>query len=171
MTLNNPGRILALDLGARRIGLALSDELGVTAQGLPTLQRSTRQQDIDKLHRLAAQHKVKRVVVGHPVNMSGSKGPRAHQATQFANTLGKRLRLPVVLWDERLTTRQAQRVLKESGVGITKRAKAIDRMAAVLILQSYIDFLEVNQDTETDSGPSQNGMPFKGNVAPEPTLT
>jgi putative Holliday junction resolvase len=171
MTPNNPGRILALDLGARRIGLALSDELGVTAQGLPTLRRSTRQQDIDKLYSLAVQHKIKRVVVGHPVNMNGSKGPKAHQAAQFANTLRKHLRLPAVLWDERLTTRQAQRVLRESGVGITKRAKAIDRMAAVLILQSYLDFLEADQDVETDNSSSQNETPFKARAVSEPTLT
>ena len=134
------GRILALDLGSRRIGLALSDELGVTAQGLPTLQRKTRQQDIDTLREIAMQHRVAQIVVGHPVNMNGVEGPRALQADRFARTLRKSFAVPVVLWDERLTTRQARRVLKESGASIEKRAKAIDRMAAILILQSYMDF-------------------------------
>ena len=138
-------RILALDLGSRRIGLALSDELGVTAQGLPTLQRKTREQDIDALSAIATQHRVGQIVVGHPVNMNGGEGPRARQAERFAHTLHKRLAVPVVLWDERLTTRQARRVLKESGASIEKRAKAIDRMAAILILQGYMDFQQTAQ--------------------------
>ena len=145
------GRILALDLGSRRIGLALSDELGITAQGLPTLHRETRQQDLDSLRSVVTQRQVEQIVVGHPVNMNGSEGPRAQQAAQFARTLGNYFGLPVALWDERLTTRQAQRVLKESGVGLKKRTKAIDRMAAVLILQSYIDSLQTGQEPG-DSG-------------------
>ena len=140
------GRILALDLGSRRIGLALSDELGITAQGLPTLHRETRQQDLDSLRSVVTQRQVEQIVVGHPVNMNGSEGPRAQQAAQFARTLENCFGLPVALWDERLTTRQAQRVLKESGVGLKKRTKAIDRMAAVLILQSYIDSLQTGQE-------------------------
>ena len=142
------GRILALDLGSRRIGLAVSDELGVTAQGLPTLTRTTRQQDFHALRDVISRHGVKRVVVGHPVNMNGSEGPRARQAALFARTLANQCALPVALWDERLTTRQAQRVLRESGVGLTKRTKAIDRMAAVLILQSYMDSLEFRGEEE-----------------------
>ena len=142
------GRILALDLGSRRIGLAVSDELGLTAQGLPTLRRTTKQHDFDSLGRVIAEYGVKRVVVGHPVNMNGSEGPRARQAALFARTLANQCALPVALWDERLTTRQAERVLRESGVGLTKRTKAIDRMAAVLILQSYMDSLEFRGEEE-----------------------
>ena len=147
----SPGRILALDLGSRRIGLAVSDELGLTAQGLPTLRRTTKQHDFDSLGRVIAEYGVERVVVGHPVNMNGSEGPSARQAALFARTLAKRCSLPVALWDERLTTRQAQRVLRESGVGLTKRTQAIDRMAAVLILQSYMDSLEAGVDSAGES--------------------
>ena len=91
------------------------------------------------------QHHVAQIVVGHPVNMNGEEGPGALQADRFARTLRKNFAVPVVLWDERLTTRQARRVLKESGASIKKRAKAIDRMAAVLILQSYMDFQQTVQ--------------------------
>ena len=148
---STPGRILALDLGSRRIGLALSDELGLTAQGLPTLHRTTKQHDFDSLGRVIAEYGVERVVVGHPLNMNGSEGPRARQAALFARTLANRCELPVALWDERLTTRQAQRVLRESGVGLRKRTKAIDRMAAVLILQSYMDSVEAGADSAGES--------------------
>ena len=147
----SPGRILALDVGSRRIGLALSDELGLTAQGLPTLRRTTKQHDFDSLRRVIAEHGVERVVVGHPVNMNGSEGQRARQAALFARTLANRCELPVALWDERLTTRQAQRVLRESGIGLGKRTKAIDRMAAVLILQSYMDSLQAAADSAGES--------------------
>ena len=146
---STPGRILALDLGSRRIGLALSDELGLTAQGLPTLHRTTKQHDFDSLGAVITEHGVARIVVGHPVNMNGSEGPRARQAALFARTLANRCELPVALWDERLTTRQAQRVLRESGIGLEKRTKAVDRMAAVLILQSYMDSLQADTAGET----------------------
>ena len=149
--LSTPGRILALDLGSRRIGLAVSDELGLTAQGLPTLWRTTKQHDFDSLGQVITEHRIKYIVVGNPVNMNGSEGPRARQAALFARTFANRCGLSVSLWDERLTTRQAQRVLRESGVGLEKRTKAIDRMAAVLILQSYMDSLEAGADSAGES--------------------
>ena len=129
----------------------MSDELGLTAQGLPTLRRTTKQQDFDSLGQVIAEHRIKYIVVGNPVNMNGSEGPRARQAALFARTFANRCGLPVALWDERLTTRQAQRVLRESGVGLEKRTKAIDRMAAVLILQSYMDSLEAGADSAGES--------------------
>lgn len=136
-----PGRILGLDFGKRRIGLALSDELGVTAQGLPTLRRSNRTEDLTFLSELIHGRQVTRVVVGHPLNMNGSEGAQARQAAQFGRTLAKRCGVEVTLWDERLTTREAQRVLKNSGVGLRKRQEVVDKLAAVLILQSYLDYL------------------------------
>ena len=139
---DDPGRILGLDFGKRRIGLALSDELGVTAQGLPTLRRNNRAGDLDYLSKLIGGRQVRRIVVGHPLNMNGSEGPQARQAAQFGRTLAKRCGVVLTLWDERLTTRQAERVLKDSGVGLKKRQGAIDKLAAVLILQSYLDSLE-----------------------------
>lgn len=141
------GRILGLDFGKRRIGLALSDELGITAQGLPTLTRNTRSEDFDYLSQLIDSRQVQRVVVGHPLNMNGSEGAQARQAVQFGRTLANRYGIEVTMWDERLTTREAGRVLRNSGVGLQKRQGAIDKLSAVLILQSYLDSLG-----ETGSG-------------------
>ena len=160
------GRILALDLGSRRIGLALSDELGLTAQGLPTLRRGAPRQDLDHLCAVIARRQVTRVVVGHPLNMNGDEGPRARQAARFARTLANRCRLPVALWDERLSTRQALRVLKESGVGTAKRTRAVDRMAAVLILQSYMDSLHAGRG-EAGAGPDRYPLPASSRSIPQ----
>jgi putative Holliday junction resolvase len=133
------GRILALDLGKRRIGLALSDPLGITAQGLPTLERTNIREDLSALERLIAQHEVALILVGHPLHMSGQEGRQAEHAREFAHRLGERTGIAVKLWDERLTTVEAQRVLKESGVSIAKRARAIDKLAAQILLESYLD--------------------------------
>ncbi len=132
-------RILALDLGARRIGVAVSDPLGITAQGLETIQRGNGRGDMEILQRLAKQYEVGLVLVGQPLHMSGAIGTQAQKAEVFAAQLRRRLGLEVSLWDERLTTAQAQRVLKSSGVSLEKRKRAVDRMAAVILLQSYLD--------------------------------
>jgi putative Holliday junction resolvase len=134
------GRVLALDLGKRRIGLAVSDELGLTAQGLPTLQRTNKAQDLETLRRLIRDKGVALVVVGQPLHMSGTQGRQANHAAQFARTLQANAQVEVRLWDERLTTVEAGRVLKESGMSRQKQKAAIDRLSAVLILQSYLDF-------------------------------
>ena len=133
-------RILALDLGGRRIGLAVSDPLGLTAQGLETLERRNRRQVLDALKRLAQQYQVGMVLVGQPLHLSGRAGAQSQRAEAFAEDL-RRLGLEVRMWDERLTTAQAQRVLRSSGVGLEKRRRAVDRLAAVLLLQSYLDSL------------------------------
>jgi putative Holliday junction resolvase len=132
-------RILALDLGARRIGVAVSDPLGITAQGLDTIERGKGRTDMETLQRLARQYEVGMVLVGQPLNMSGTAGIQAQKAEAFAGQLQRRLGIEVSLWDERLTTAEAQRVLKSSGVSLEKRKAAIDRMAAVILLQSYLD--------------------------------
>ena len=132
-------RILALDLGKKRIGLALSDELGLTAQGLKTLERSNIREDLARISQLASEKDVALIVIGNPLHMSG----RAGRQTDYARDFGKRLQafsgLPVEFWDERLTTVEAQRVLKESGISIQKRAQAVDRLAAVILLESFLD--------------------------------
>ncbi len=133
------GRILALDLGARRIGLALSDELGWTAQGLPTLVRKNTQTDLDALARLIREHGVGLVIAGNPLRLSGAESAGSQQAARFAEQLQRRSGVEVRLWDERLTTREASRVLRSSGISIAKRAKAVDRLSAVLLLGSYLD--------------------------------
>jgi len=134
-------RVLALDLGKRRIGLALSDELGLTAQGLPTLERTNIREDLARLSQLAAEKNVSLILIGNPMHMSGQEGRQAEHAREFGVRLEAATGLPVEFWDERLTTVQAQRVLRESGVSIEKRAKAVDRLAAVILLESYLDSL------------------------------
>lgn len=136
----NPGkgRILALDLGKKRIGLALSDPLGVTAQGLPTLQRVNIRTDLAALDRLAAEHDVRLILLGHPLHMSGHESRQSQYTREFAGRLTEWTGLEVRLWDERLTTVEAQRVLKSSGISIVKRAKAVDQLAAQILLESFL---------------------------------
>ena len=134
-----PGRILALDLGERRIGLALSDELRLTAQGLPTLVRKNIRTDLSALAELAAERNVKLFLIGNPIRMSGAEGAQSAWVRQFAKKLESRTGLAVQLWDERLTTLAAERVLRESGIGREKRNRAVDRLSAVILLQSYLE--------------------------------
>ena len=134
-------RILALDLGKRRIGLALSDEMKMTAQGLPTLQRRNNRADLAALARIVKEKGVSRVLIGNPLHMSGDAGSQSESARQFGDMIARHTGLDVKLWDERLTTVEASRVLRSSGIGIEKRAKAIDQLSAVILLQSYLDYL------------------------------
>jgi len=132
-------RVLALDLGKKRIGLALSDELGLTAQGLETLQRTNIREDLARLSQLAAEKNVTLILMGYPLHMSGREGRQTEYARDFGERLGAASGIPVKFWDERLTTVEAERVLRESGISIEKRAKAVDRLAAVILLESYLD--------------------------------
>jgi putative holliday junction resolvase len=134
----SPGRTLGLDVGSRRIGIAISDPLGITAQGLETLQRRNKRLDLDALERIVRQNEVREIVVGLPLRMSGAEGTQSEKMQVFAQDLRKRFRLPVHLWDERLTSAEANRLLRETDLSIEKRAKAVDRMAAVLILQGWM---------------------------------
>jgi len=135
---SEPKRILALDLGKKRIGLALSDPLGITAQGLPTLQRTNIREDLAALSKLAWENEVGFILIGHPLHMSGREGRQAEYTREFAERLANCTGLEVRLWDERLTTVEAERVLKESGISISKRAKAVDKLAAQILLQSFL---------------------------------
>jgi len=135
----NQGRVLALDLGKRRIGLALSDELGVTAQGLETLQQPNIHEDLARLSQLASEKNVIRLLMGNPLHMSGREGRQAEYTRDFGERLRAATGLPVEFWDERLTTVEAERVLRQSGISIQKRAQAVDRLAAVILLESYLD--------------------------------
>ena len=135
-----------MDFGRRRIGLALSDELRMTAQGLPTWVRKNRRTDLDELARIVKDREAVWVVVGNPLHLSGQESRLSQEASRFADDLGRRCGVEVVMWDERLTTREASRVLRESGMGLEKRKQAVDKMSAVLILQSYLDFLSGQED-------------------------
>ena len=132
------GRILALDVGTRRIGVAVSDALGITAQGLETIQRKNKKTDLAALRAVLDHYQVAEIVVGFPLRMSGEGGAMSEKMTEFAELLRKQFALPVHLWDERLTSAEANRILRSTDMSIEKRAGAVDRMAAVLILQSFL---------------------------------
>jgi putative Holliday junction resolvase len=134
-------RTLALDLGRRRIGLAISDELGITAQGLPTIQRKNNRTDLAELSRIVRDRAVELILIGNPLHMSGDAGVQAENARLFGEMVTRHIGKEVRLWDERLTTVEASRVLRDSGISIEKRARAIDQLSAVILLQSYLDFL------------------------------
>jgi putative Holliday junction resolvase len=139
-------RILALDLGKRRIGLAISDELGITAQGLPTLQRKNNRTDLAVLNQIVTDNAVDLILVGEPLHMSGDAGLQADNARHFSELLTRYTGKQIRLWDERLTTVEASRVLRDSGISIEKRARAIDRLSAVILLQSFLDFQALGGD-------------------------
>ena len=134
-----PRRVLALDPGTRRVGLAVSDRLGVIARGLPTLTPTGRKALLQALRRVVAEEDVGRLVVGLPLRLNGEEGPEAQAARELAGQLEKSLGLPVELWDERLTSVQAERVMLDSGVRRRQRRQEKDRLAAILILQSWLD--------------------------------
>lgn len=131
-------RILAVDYGSRRIGLAVTDELGVTAQGLPTLHRTNKRNDFDHLRRTIKQYAVAEIVVGLPLRMSGDTGTQSEKVETFAAELRGRFKLPVHLFDERLTSVEANRVLDQTEVGGRRRKEVVDQLAAVLILQAFL---------------------------------
>jgi putative Holliday junction resolvase len=133
------GRILALDLGKKRIGLALSDELGITAQGLKTMDRAGRRNDIETLRRLIVECGVQTILIGDPINMSGESGHQGNYTREFARELEYKTGLPVKFWDERWTSREAERTLRGSGIAPENRKAAIDRLSAVILLQSFLD--------------------------------
>jgi putative holliday junction resolvase len=132
-------RILGLDVGDRRVGVAVSDELGLTAQPVFTLTRKNRRHDLGSLARLVRKYACTRVVVGNPLYMSGDVSPQALKAQAFAQDLEKETGLAVTLWDERLSTTEAHRHLDAAGHLPGKRREVIDQVAAVLILQSFLD--------------------------------
>ena len=132
-------RVLGLDVGSRRIGVAVSDPLGITAQGLETLQRKNKKHDFAYLRRVVRDYEIGEIVVGLPLRMSGLEGMQAEKIQVFADELRKYFKLPIHLWDERLTSAEANRLLRETELSIEKRGQAVDRMAAILILQSWMD--------------------------------
>jgi putative Holliday junction resolvase len=132
------GRLLGLDVGAKRIGLAVSDPLSITAQGLETLHRTNKRRDLEQLGGIMRQHEIAEIVVGYPLNMRGDAGRQAQKVAAFAEELRRRFGVPVHLWDERLTSAEANRVLGETAMSTRRRAEVVDRMAAVLILQSFM---------------------------------
>ncbi len=137
---SNEIRILALDVGEKRIGVAVSDPLGLTAQGLEVLTRRTAEDDLRRLAALAQKYGVQEIVVGYPRHLDGRPGEMAEAILALARSLAQALGgIPVIPWDERLTTREAERVLLEADLSRRRRRQVVDQVAAVLILQAYLD--------------------------------
>lgn len=131
--------MLGLDVGSKTIGMAVSDLLGITAQGLPTYRRQNKRLDFEALERVIREYEVGEIVVGYPLRLSGAVGTASEKMSIFAEELRKKFGLPVHLWDERLTSAEANRVLRDSEMSIKRRGEVVDRLAAVLILQSWMD--------------------------------
>ncbi len=139
-------RILGLDLGSKTIGIAISDELGLTAQGIKTMKRTSMKNDLREIHSMIDQFKIEKIVVGLPINMDGTLGRQAEIILQWIKELNELIKLPVLTWDERLSTVEASRTLLEADLSRKKRKGVIDKLAAVLILQGYLDHIRNQKD-------------------------
>ena len=142
-------RIMGLDFGSKTVGVAISDPLGLTAQGVEIIRREQEnklRRTLARIEALAAEYQVTEIVLGYPKNMNNTVGERAVKSLEFKEKLEKRTGLPVVMWDERLTTAEAERTLMETGVRRENRKQFLDQMAAVLILQGYLDRMNMNKD-------------------------
>ena len=139
-------RVLGLDYGSKTVGVAVSDALGLTAQGLETIVRKEEnklRQTCARIEALISEYQITAVVLGYPKNMNNTVGERAQKALEFKEMIERRTGLPVVMWDERLTTVEAERTLMEAGVRRENRKQYLDQLAAVFILQGYLDSLSV----------------------------
>jgi putative Holliday junction resolvase len=132
-------RLLGLDYGEKRIGVAICDELGLTAQGLPTIMRKNKKHDLEILRNLINNYNVEKIVVGYPVKIDGSEGIQCDKVNRFASLLNAAFSLDVIKWPETLSTKEAEEILINSGVRWKKRKNNVDKLAACLILQSYLD--------------------------------
>ena len=138
-------RIMALDVGSRTIGIACSDALLMTAQGIETIRRTSLENDFNRLHELISEYEVHELVVGMPKHLNGTKGDRAEKTEEFVEKMKAVIDLPVTFWDERLSTVMAERQLIAADVSRKKRKGVIDKMAAVVILQGYLDRLQISK--------------------------
>jgi putative holliday junction resolvase len=132
-------RIMALDVGDKTIGIAISDALLLTAQSRPTLRRKNLKSDIELLQRLAVDNEVHEIIVGQPLHMDGRESPQSQKVARFAEELRKVVDLPIVFWDERLTSFEAEQHLQEMGLNWRQRREQVDKIAAMIILQNYLD--------------------------------
>ena len=142
-------RFMGLDVGDKRIGIALSDEGGLIASPRDTLRRNGLEVDIDRLLEMARNEEVGEILVGMPISMDGTEGPQAKKVVKFIHALSERSEIPVVPWDERLTTVAAERVLLEGNVSRAKRRHVIDKVAAAYMLQGYLDYRGEKQAAES----------------------
>ncbi len=141
-------RFMALDVGDKRIGIALSDASGLIASPKDTLYRKGLDRDIDQIVSMANSEEADEILVGMPISMDGTEGPQARKVAKFIQVLSERVEIPVVPWDERLTTVAANRVLIEGNVSRKRRRHLVDKVAAAYILQSYLDYRDQKQAAE-----------------------
>jgi len=139
-------RLLGIDLGEKRIGVSISDELGITAQGLPNIISKTEKEDMVNIKNLIDQYKIEKIVFGLPKNMNGSIGPQAKKAIEFAEKIKEFCNISIEMEDERLTTSSAERVLIKGNRSRKKRKKVIDKMSAIIILQTFLDRKKMNKE-------------------------
>ena len=142
-------RIMGLDYGSKTVGVAISDSLGITAQGIETIERKEEnklRQTLARIEALVKEYEVEKIVLGFPKNMNNTIGERAEKSLEFKEKLERRIGVPVMMWDERLTTVEAERTLIESNVRRENRKKYVDKIAAVFILQGYLDSLQFGQE-------------------------
>ena len=142
-------RLMGLDYGSKTVGVAVSDPLGLTAQGVETVwrkQENKLRQTMARIEELISEYEIEKIILGFPKNMNNTIGERALKSLEFKEKLEGRTGLPVVMWDERLTTAEAERTLMETGVRRENRKQFLDQMAAVLILQGYLDRMNMNKD-------------------------
>jgi putative Holliday junction resolvase len=146
-------RVLSLDLGDKSIGLAVSDLSQTVAQGIGQIKwgRSSLNEDINQIKKLVSQHKVKKIVVGLPRSMKGEEGGQAKKVRSFVKDLSVKINVPIILFDERLSTAAAERVLREAKVSFSKRKKVRDKLAATVILQNYLDSQKYLKNNPLDS--------------------
>ena len=147
-------RVLGLDYGSKTVGVAVSDPLGITAQGVETIWRKQEnhlRQTLARIEELVSEYHVEKIVLGYPKNMNNTVGERAEKSLEFKEMLERRTGLPVIMWDERLTTMAADRTLEETGVHKEDRKQYLDQVAAVFILQGYLDAAAQKKEQQEES--------------------
>jgi putative Holliday junction resolvase len=141
-------RILGLDYGSKRIGVAVCDELGMTAQGLATIARKNRQQDLEEIARFIRTYNVEKIVIGYPIRLDGTEGIQCEKISKFASLLESTFSLPIIKWDETLSTKVAEEILIRANMRRDKRKNIVDRVAASLILQGYLNSQESHKKSQ-----------------------
>lgn len=144
-------RVMGLDYGSKTVGVALSDPLGLTAQGIEIVRRKSEtklRQTLARIEEIAKEYSVEKIVLGFPKHMNNDIGERAEKSLEFKEMLERRTGLPVVMWDERLTTVEADRTMMETGIRRENRKEYVDMIAAVFILQGYLDYLSNHKETQ-----------------------
>ena len=144
-------RIMGLDYGSKTVGVAVSDPLGLTAQGIEIVRRKSEnklRQTLARIEEIAKEYSVEKIVLGFPKHMNNDIGERAEKSLEFKEMLERRTGLPVVMWDERLTTVEADRTMMETGIRRENRKEYVDMIAAVFILQGYLDYLSNHKETQ-----------------------